>query len=209
MKTYAQFRPREMMKTAIFALLAGCILLLSGHALAADIGDDFSDNLKNKTIWGKDSIYGNGVLKEINQRLEYAVSTSTAEDSAKRLLIARGPYNADWQAQIDLFNSTNPSQQHQLNSFGIAMYHCEDSNDWLYAEMYASSWAGPPGSKGFFAEFATNDIVPPFSTLDTGDLAGTNPLAGAVQISFNSLTKVISVSVRIAAVAGFHSVLLA
>jgi len=179
------------MRTALFALVTCCFLLLPGYALPADVSDNFDDNIKNKTIWGKDTIYGYGVLTEINQRLEYTVLTPTAEDAAKRLLIARGPYNADWQAQIDLYNSTNPTKNNQLNSYGIDLYHCEDSNDWLYAELYSSYSGGPPTRKAFFMEFATNDI--PSGQNVTGDLAGSGVLTGSIQMAFDSTAKVISV----------------
>jgi hypothetical protein len=57
--------------------------------------------------------------------------------------------------------------------------------------MYASSYDGFAGIKGFHAEFATDDGVPAWT--DSGDLAGVGTLAGAVQITFDSLTKIISV----------------
>jgi len=191
MKFCAKDRSVIWIKIVACSLLAACLMLLSGYALAVDISDNFNDNLKNNDIWGKDTITGGGVLKEINQRLEYTVSSSTAKDAYKRLLVARGSYNADWQTQIDLFNSTNPTQILQINSFGIDIYHCSDPNDWLYAEMYASSYDGFAGIKGFHAEFATDDGVPAWT--DSGDLAGIGTLNGAVQITFDSLTKIITV----------------
>jgi hypothetical protein len=191
MKFTTKVRLGKWITATASSLLVISVMLLSGYALAADISDNFNDNLKNNDIWGKDEISGGGVLKEINQRLQYTVSASTVKDAYKRLLVARGPYNSSWQTQIDLFNSTNPTQILQLNSFGIDIYHCSDPNDWVYAEMYASSYDGFAGIKGFHAEFATDDGVPAWT--DSGDLAGVGTLAGAVQITFDSLTKIISV----------------
>ncbi|NJD55137.1 MAG: hypothetical protein FIA94_01890 [Nitrospirae bacterium] len=194
MKSIAEARSHGGINTVAVAVVTVCLVLFSGHALATDISDNFDDNVKNKAIWGKDSIYGYGVLTEINNRLEYTVATPTAEDAAKRRLIASGPYHTDWQAQIDLYNNTNMTGNNQVNSFGIDLFHCEDSNDWLYAELYASTYGGPPTRKGFSLWFATNDV--PAGGNDTGELAGTGLLTGAVQIAFNSTAKVISVSYK-------------
>ena len=194
MEANSYFSSGTGFKRGIVARLLGVLLCLSGHAIAMDVSDNFNDNMKNTAIWGNDTIYGNGVLTEINQRLEYSVSASTAEDAAKRLSIALGPYNADWQMQIEVFNSTNPSKALQVNSFGIDMYNCKDKRDWLYAEFYASSYSGPPGIKGFDAYFTTNDVYPPQGG-DTGDLnVGTGSLTGSLQIAFDSINKVLSVS---------------
>jgi hypothetical protein len=105
------------------------------------------------------------------------------------------PYDADWVTQIDVFNSTNPFENNQVNSFGIDMYHCEDPNDWLYAELYASRYGGPPTRKGFNAGFATDDGFPEWA--DVGVLEGPGSVAGSVQIEFDSITKILIVHYRV------------
>src|SRR5262249_41008337 len=61
------------------------------------------------------------------------------------------------------------------------------AND-LNAELYSSSLTGLPRRNGFNSELTTNDMT--VATADTGDLGATN---GAVRMSFNSTTKVITV----------------
>jgi len=192
MKPHASDRSGLRNKTVFFTLVTGCFMLFSGHALALDVIDHFDGDSLNKTIWEASTKRGDGHLNQKQGHLEYTVMDPTAEDSFKWLLRARGPYNANWEAKIDLYNNTNPSQTEQVNSFGIDMYHCEDPNDWLYAELYASSYSGPPGFKGFHSEFATNDDVSAW--LDTGALEGSSYLSGSVRITFDSSTKIISVS---------------
>jgi hypothetical protein len=180
---------------AFIALVISCLALFAGNAAAITISDNFNDNVKNTAIWGADLVRGNGVLTETNQRLEYTISTPTSEDTSKWPLIGnRMLYDSDWVAQIDVFNSTNPSQNNQVNSFGIDMYHCEDSNDWLYAELYA--WRGGGLTiKGFGGEFATDDVTLGF--MDTGKLAGAKALTGSVQMAFDSIEKIFTVSYRV------------
>jgi len=196
MNLYAEFRADRRIRKVVLALLAGCFMLLSEHALAIDISDDFDDNKKNTAIWGADTKRGDGHLNEVHGHLEFTVTSPIvkSEDTFKRLLKARGPYNANWETQIDLVNSTIPSKDLQISSFGIDMYHCEDSNDYLYAELYASHYFGPPPIKGFHAEIATDDVV--IDWLDTGDLAGSGLLTGSVRFAFDSVRKIISVSYR-------------
>ena len=192
MKPHASGRSGLRNKTVFFALVSGCFMLFSGHALALDVIDHFDGDSLNKTIWEASTKRGDGHLNQKQGHLDYTVMDPTAEDSFKWLLRARGPYNANWEAKIDLYNNTNPSQSGRVNSFGIDMYHCEDPNDWLYAELYASSYSGHLRFKGFHAEFATNDDVSAWS--DTGDLSGSSSLSGSVRIAFDSDTKIVSLS---------------
>ena len=196
MKYYVNSISHVALRGTFIALIISCLALFASNAAAITISDNFNDNIPNDTIWGLYLDRGNGILTEINQHLEYTVLTPTAEDASKSPLIGgHMPYDADWETQIDVFNSTNPSQNNQLNSFGIDMYHCEDSNDWLYAELYASHYGGPPKRKGFNAGFATDDGFPEWA--DVGVLEGTGSVTGSVQIAFDSVTKILGVFYRV------------
>ena len=192
MKSYADSRSSMRFKAAVIALMIGFVLLISGHTLAQTVGDDFNDNIKDKTLWGPDYKYHNGVLKEKNQRLEYTVSipSSNYDYTFRPLITSRGPYDSDWEVQIDLFNSTKPSKNNQANDFGISVIKCGNSDDEIFTEIYASHLGGAPSRKGFYAELYTNDVSSGWA--DTFDLSLSDPLAGSVRLSFDSVEKIFS-----------------
>jgi hypothetical protein len=56
MKPHASDRSGLRNMTVLFALLTGCFMLLSGHALALDVIDHFDGKSLNKTIWEASTI---------------------------------------------------------------------------------------------------------------------------------------------------------
>jgi hypothetical protein len=68
-------------------------MLSAGHTLAQTVSDDFNDNTNDKTLWGPDYKYHNGVLKEQKERLEYIVFTPSNdyEYTFRPLITSRGP----------------------------------------------------------------------------------------------------------------------
>ena len=160
------------------------------RVLPDTIGDDFNDNIKDKTFWGPDYKYHNGVLKEQNQRLGYIVSTPSRnyEYTFRPMITSRGPYTSDWEVQIDLFNGTKPSKNNQDNSFGISVIECGNDNNEIYAELYSTHFGGAPSRKGFHAELWTEDVESGWA--DTSSLSLSDPLTGTVRLSFDSVGKV-------------------
>lgn len=191
MKSHADSRPGRLLRLLVLSLLFTVTVLPAGQSPAADFGDDFDDNIKNKGIWGPDIVDGIGQLKEKNQHLEYIISSANQDDFILRPLYGGvGPYNADWETHIDLYNGTNPGNK-KYSSFGISIIRCGKSKHELYAELYAYGGnvdKGYPLAKGFYAALFTDNAFD--GDADTSDLAGAGPLTGAVRISFNSITKV-------------------
>jgi hypothetical protein len=190
MKSCSDSRSGMRFKAPAIALVIGFVLLISGHALAQTVSDDFNDNIKDKTVWGPDYVYHNGLLTEQNQRLEYTVPvpSSNYEYTFRPLITSRGPYNSDWEVQIDLFNRTKPSKNNQYSSYGISVIKCDNASDEIYIELYASPFGGSPSSKGFYAELWTEDVSS--GDTDTSALSLSDPLAGSARLAFNSTDKI-------------------
>jgi len=175
------------LKIAAVAFVFGFVVLISGHTLAATISDDFNDNTKDKILWGPDYRHGKGVLTEKNQRLEYAVSVTPDVEydySYRELIASQGTYTANWEIQIDLFNSTETSGL-RYSGVGIEVGKCADWSNYIYAELYADV-----GGKGFYAELLTGNITSGWA--DTLNLSSGSSLAGLMGISFDSITKIIT-----------------
>ena len=193
MRSHADPRPGRLLSLLILPLIFTIAVLTAGQSSAADFTDDFDDNSTNTNIWGPDifTIYDIGRLKEKNQRLEYAISTANQDDFILRPLYGGvGPYNVDWETQIDLYNGTNPGNK-KYSSFGLSITRCGKPKHELYAELYAFGGnidQGYPLAKGFYAALFTDNTFN--GDADTFDLGGGSPLTGAVRITFNSLTKV-------------------
>ena len=175
----------------IFGLILGGTTLFSGHVLAATTGDDFNDNVKDTIKWSLDYFHGNGILKEKNRRLEYAVPVlygSSYDLVIRDFLPSQGPYTTTWETQIDLFNDTKPSGKNYA-SMGIEVYKCDNLDNLLYVEMYAHK-----GAKGFYAKLLIDDT---YVDKDTFDLSNGGSLAGSTLISFEPITKTFTLSYNI------------
>lgn len=187
MRLHGYFNSVKMVSRLAFLLLLGSAVLMSGQVIAQTVSDDFNDNINDKTFWGPDYKYHNGILKEQNQRLGYTVSTPSKnyEFTFRPMITSRGPYTSDWGVQIDLLNSTKPSRDSQSNSFGISVIKCGNDNNEIYAELYA---LGAPSRKGLYAKLLTEDVSSGQAGVE--NLSSSEPLATAIQISFDSLGKV-------------------
>ena len=177
------------MKRHATAVLA--LVLNAGFAGAASLGDDFNDNRLDPRKWGSDEKYGHGKLTEKNQRLEYTCAGGTSEDDLiRRWRAGNGPYDRDWEMQMDVFNSTTftPGSTDENNSFGIKLRGPSDDDQEIYVEQYHSQLFGPPMRKGFDAAFDTPEQ--PDVYVDAAVASGN---AGAVRMAFNSTTKVVTV----------------
>lgn len=150
---------------------------------ASTEGDDFNDNSKDPAKWGSRISSGNGLLSETSQRLEYRCNNGTEYDEEYWPWIkSELPYDADWEAQIDLVNLTEPSAFDQVNSFGIEFVSPDNFDDYIFVEMYSSALQGPPARIGFYGEIGFN-----FAFVDSGERPTT---VGAVRLAFDAGTKV-------------------
>ncbi len=168
------------------ALMVGLMIGFSPAMFAtncafADGNDNFNDNSKDPALWGTDEVKGQGQLNEINGRLEYTTTGSgTIMDSSDRRWIAtKFPYNGDWAIQIDV---TNTASSPTFNSFGIVVESARLPDNEIEIEL------GPSGL--FWAEFRGGTLI---SGDDSALYFGLNT-HGAVQISFNGMSKVFTVN---------------
>lgn len=167
-------------------LLLSLLVSLTPTRVRAD-GDDFNDNSKNPQKWGPDTLSGNGLLLETNQRLEFRCSANTGDDVAFRPWIFSGAsFGADWDAQLDLANTTTLTGDNQYTSMGIILYNPNDESDTLLLEMYHSTLGGGPARRGFRAELENNAISA--GSADTGNL---NVTGGAIRLQFDSTNKIL------------------
>lgn len=172
----------------LVALFSICLTFVSGRSLAATENDNFDDNTRNASKWGRDHGFGHGVLTEKNHRFEYTCGQGTTLDVVQRpWILTRFPYNADWAIQMDTFNNTSPTDIFQKGSMGINLLS-QMGDDTLCAEFYSSAFGGLPAQFGFHTDVTTDSA--PVTSVDTDDL-GINH--GAVRMEFNSTLKVITV----------------
>ncbi len=153
-------------------------------------GDDFNDNSRDTAKWSLDEIDGFGMLRETGQVLMYTCSRGSSYDESIRPWHAsKLPFNADWEVQVDLANTSILSQNNHTNSFGISVVD-EKSNfaNEIYGELYRSRSGGPPTRSGFYAELWKNDSY--VASADTGSLAVTT---AAVRLAFRAANKVVTV----------------
>ena len=100
---------------------------------------------------------GNGVLTEVNRRLEFTVATpSTDADYTLRPLVwGKAPYDAGWSVQMKLRTALNTANNDQYGSIGLSVLKCGDYTTEVYAELYS---VGLPVDKGIYTEIRTNDL---------------------------------------------------
>ena len=167
-------------------LLATC--LFATTVLAIDDGDDFNDNLVDTNKWGADVTFGNGTLTETNSRLEYTVSKGTKFDEVDRLwTLSQFPTTNDWEVILNVANAAGNLPKNAVASIGFYIRNWKDPFDNISAEMYTSTYQGGT-YRGFYSSlFLDTQFV---NYTDTFDLGIT---VGAIRVTFNSLTKVLTV----------------
>src|SRR6185369_706915 len=173
--------PHFTMRSAVRLTLLGSAVLIyfAGPLHAATLGDDFDDNKVDKRKWGPDQQFGHGVLTEASGHLQYTCPGGTADDDLiRRWNAGNGPYNSDWEMQMDLFNNTTftAGSTNQNNSFGIKLRGPTDDDQEIFVELYNSQLEFPVARKGFDAELETPGMEDVFT--DTSDIVMNN--AGAV-----------------------------
>lgn len=153
----------------------------------APTGDDFNDNDVDPERWGEDFVEGNGVLTETGGHLQFTVGTGTDQDYVSRPWTASMlPYDQDWEVQIDIANFSEPTQDDEVNSYGMSIFDWNDFGNEVFGELYASSIGGGPARYGFYGElYDEGDFI---EFVDTEDLG---VATGAVRIAFDAGTKVL------------------
>lgn len=164
-------------------------LSLPLHAFANG-DDDFDDNNKDTSKWGNDIMLALGELHEQNTHLEFICDNVLSDDDTLRPWIAeKFPVNADWTVQVDVFNSTAPNLDFQVNAAGMRLISPLSAETELDHEFYASSLGFPnSGRKGFDADMEVEGVK--IGDSDSGQLAGTETINGAMRIEYTGATKV-------------------
>jgi hypothetical protein len=153
----------------------------------ADNADNFNDNFKDASKWAADNVTANGVLNEINQRLQYTCASVGPENHSERPWnLTRFPYNADWEIQFDTYNATNPTIVGQVCSMGVTILSPLSGGDFLYHELYRVQHGGGAGI-GVNADVTKDDIS--VAGADSGDLALNRV---ALLVSWDSKKKVMN-----------------
>ena len=191
MRTFSCHRILRAAGAALAAAATCATLVAPAPAGAFTISDAFTDNKKDRRIWGKDvAIVGNGVLTEVNRRLEFTVVTpSTDADYTLRPLVwGKAPYDAGWSVQITLRTALKTASNDQYGSIGLSVLKCGDYTSEVYAELYS---VGLPMDKGIYTEIRTNDL----GGGDSDDWTRTTlPVAALVRTSFNATAKVLTIA---------------
>ncbi|MEI6083822.1 MAG: hypothetical protein WCS70_05930 [Verrucomicrobiota bacterium] len=152
--------------------------------------DDFNAATVDAGKWSADLVTGHGALSQTNQQLEFLIDgTATAFDQSVRpWKPSRGPYNADWEVQVDTLNSLAPTgTTNQQIAAGITIDDARGivSNEVIAVQVSGTAFAPQP-YVGFMGRLGAPDTGTFASALN---LPITN---GAVRVAFNSTTKVIT-----------------
>jgi hypothetical protein len=153
--------------------------------------DDFNDNSKDPERWGSDNTFqGSGTIVETGGRLEFRSTQATGVHYTSRPWIASYmPYTEDWEASLDTTNLTSPTQDDEVNSFGISVRDESNFGSEVVVEMYSSHFDGAPARNGFYGDvFNDGDFVASVDNL-AADQSSTD---GAVRVTFDSATKVLT-----------------
>lgn len=193
----------------VLPLVLGLTFAAYPDAYAAINGsDDFNDNIKDTSKWAADITYGDGVLTEISQHLQYTCASPLIGDedySYRPWALNEATYDTDWEVILDVHNAVTPGNTNQVATIGIEI-DSPDLANWVYLELYASALDRLPMRRGFHDALGTGD-----SELNYGDTLDLGAESGAVRIAYNSQTKVLSCFYDSggSATAGYHWVLLA
>jgi hypothetical protein len=164
-------------------------ILFPSQAFATG-GDDFNDNSKDPMKWGADIIpNGKCAMNEVNRRLEFTCRSASVDwnEVIRPWILTELPYDAPWEMQVDITNDTHLTTNDQWANFGIGIISQYTEENGIYAGLYASTYGGLPAIKGFWSEM---DTVSDDYSAWTGSLTVTT---GAVRLTFNNTTKVVTV----------------
>jgi hypothetical protein len=150
------------------------------------IADNFNDNSKDAARWGADTGFGNGVLTETSQRVQFTISPGTDFDLERRPWVGSTlPYSSDWIVQLDVVDTTTPTQDDELNAVGLALIEEGNDGNEIFVELYASN--DPVARTGF-----NSGLFEDFDDLEFIDTAPMTNTSGTLRMEFESSTKVIT-----------------
>jgi hypothetical protein len=178
-----------MMRTWIRKLLLVSIsnlLLLCKSYGALSGSDDFNDNSADNSKWGQDRVILGGALAETNGRLEYSANGNAVQETRRPWILNTGDLTSNWEVQLDVAVSATLLGVDQYASFGIDISNSGDLADFVYIELYNSTFTLPPSGKGFYSEIWNND-----SSAGSADSSDLGSASGAVRVTYDSTSRVL------------------
>jgi hypothetical protein len=169
--------------------LAGVsLILLTPMAVLADSTQNFNGPSKDTSYWGPDDINNNGVLSQSGGMLRYTCSAGTLDDYAEWPATSiRFPYNADWEMQLDCYNTSSPAGiLNPVNSMGFTLESPLAAETDVYLEFYNSAIGGPART-GFNADMQVNDV-----DVGGGDSGGPQGNDGAIRFKWTAATELLT-----------------
>jgi hypothetical protein len=175
----------------VFPFITLTTMLFSNPASGlTPVSDNFDDNLLDFSKW--QVVAGIGLFSETGSKLDYSVIIPSIFDGDyAELACTTSPSSSeDWQAIIDVTNTTTPNAVGEISSVGIQVSNAADPNDLIFLELYSSALDELPPRRGFVSSLITNGNDVPASDIDTGDLPGQT--AGSLRLAYNGTTKVLT-----------------
>ncbi|HWB04314.1 MAG TPA: hypothetical protein VG796_14895 [Verrucomicrobiales bacterium] len=156
-----------------FPVLGSVLPWLSG-------GDNFDDNKQDTGIWG--NTVGTGSLHEVEFSLEYRAASSGIHSAAWPLKSNRAPLTESWEMQADVH--LEPMMLANLNnSYGAGFIVSSGTHT---AGVRMERFLNGAATEGRFRGVGTGPLQPQESS------APAPRTDGAVRLSYNALTKVLS-----------------
>jgi hypothetical protein len=150
------------------------------------IADDFNDNSKDAARWATDTGFGNGVLTETSQRVQFTISSGTDFDLERRPWVGSTlPYASDWIVHLDVVDTTTPTEDDEYNAVGLALIEEGNDGNEIFMEFYSSN--DPVARTGF-----NSGLFEDFDEIEFIDTAPMTITGGTLRIEFESSTKVIT-----------------
>jgi hypothetical protein len=183
---HSLFMMRTWTRKLLLVSVSNLVLLCKSYA-ALSGSDNFDDNSVDNSKWGPDFVPNGGFLAdplaETNGRLEYSSNGNGDQETRRPWILNRGDLTSNWEVQLDVtVNAILPSLD-QYASFGIDVSNSGDSQDFVFIELFNSTFEPPIHGRGFLSQISNDDALP--GTPDLGSASG------AVRLTYESITRVL------------------
>src|SRR5688572_3658749 len=156
--------------TTIAHLAAG--LLWPAALVAQTVSDDFNDNVRDPAKWGPDRhIDGNGAFNEVNQRVEYTVSSASGAHSVHRPWVGNLPIDRSWDATLTVYNNTFPTGFEANAGIGLALFAPGADVEGIVVEHYTDPGSAAGPVRGIYTSFSLETEDDVVGDADTGNLS--------------------------------------
>jgi len=176
----APMKNKTKAHTIVFALLlfAG---MATSRAQNLSGTDNFNASIENSN-WGTDVTYGSGALTQTNSYLQFtSAGTGANGDYSGRPWVANyGSYTQNWSVQLDTTVLLTTSGA-QTAAFGLEIWDAANTSQYVGIEDGSSG-----GSAGYYTYLGNGD------NNVSATAAASGPTVGAVKITYDALTKVIT-----------------